>query len=193
MVIRSRRTSVVQATAGTPLSCSSDALAPPRLTTGVRRLRAFMKAIICFLVCCLSVFAADTNEIRVVTRTDSHVSPGYLVTYEEFTRGGQTNLIRVTSVKDGATNSLAHNFYHRGVYLGRYSQGSGYSFINSAAGAPYVLAFVLDSSNQVRAASVTTTNYVILDSFTCTNGIFYPEDSSRIEESNRKTKDFLHR
>jgi hypothetical protein len=159
----------------------------------VRRLRAFMKAIICFLVCCLSVFAVDTNEIRVVTRTDSHVSPGYLVTYEEFTGGGQTNLIRVTSVKDGATNSLAHNFYHRGVYPGRYSQGSGYSFINSAAGAPYVLTFVLDSSNQVRAASVTSTNYVILDSFTCTNGIFYPEDSSRIEESNRKTKDFLHR
>ena len=73
------------------------------------------------------------------------------------------------------------------------SQGSGYTFINSAPGAPYALNFVLDSSHQVMAATVTTTNYLLLDSFTCTNGIFYPEAYSRIEESNRKTKDFLHR
>lgn len=152
-----------------------------------------MKAIVGCLLCCLSVVAADTNAIRITTRMDSHVSPGYLVTYEEFTRGGQTNLLRVTSVKDGVTNTIAHNFYHQGVYLGRYSRGRGYTFINTAVGAPYVLAFVLDSSNQVRVASVSTTNYVILDSFTCTNGIFYPEDSSRFEESNKKTKDFLHR
>ena len=151
-----------------------------------------MKAIIGCLLSCLSVFAADTNEIRVVTRTDSHISPGYLVTYEEFTRGGQTNLLRVTTSKDGVTNSIAHNFYHEGAYLGRYSQGGGYSFVNSAAGAPYVLNFLFDSSNQMRTASVTTTNYVILDSFTCTNGMFHPEDSSRIEESNRKIKDVLH-
>jgi hypothetical protein len=152
-----------------------------------------MKAIIGCLLCCLSAFAADTNEIRVVTRTDAKVSPGYLVTYEEFTRSGQTNLLRTTTFKDGVTNSIAHNFYHQGTYLGRYSQAGGYTFVNSAAHAPYVLSFTWDSSNQIRAASVTTTNYVILDSFTFTNGIFYPEDSSRIEESNRKTKDILHR
>ncbi len=152
-----------------------------------------MKAIIACLLCCLSVFAANTNEIRVVTRTDAKVSRGNLVTYEEFTRSGQTNLLRITSVKDGVTNSIAHNFYHQGTYLGRYSQFGGYTFVNSAASAPYVLAFVWDSSNQIRTASMTTTNYVILDSFTYTNGMFYPEDSSRIEESNRKTKDILHR
>jgi hypothetical protein len=153
----------------------------------------FMKAIIACLLCCLSVFAADTNEIRVVRRTDAKVSPGYLVTYEEFTRSGQTNLLRITSVKDGVTNSIAHNFYHHGTYLGRYSRGGGYTFVNSAASAPYLLAFVWDSSNQIRTASVTTTNYVTLDSFTYTNGIFYPVASSAIEESNRKTKDILHR
>ena len=152
-----------------------------------------MKTIIGCLMWCLSVFAADTNEIRVVTRTDAKVSPGYLVTYEEFTRSGQTNLLRTTTVKDGVTNSIAHNFYHQGAYLGRYSQGGGYSFVNSAARAPYVLTFVWDSSNRIRTASVTTTNYVTLDSFTYTNGIFYPVASSVIEESNRKTKDIFHR
>ena len=152
-----------------------------------------MKAIIGCLLCCLSAFAADTNEIRVVTRTDSKVSPGYLATYEEFTRSGQTNLLRITTVKDGVTNSLAHNFYHKGAFLGCYSQSLGYTHISSAADAPYRLAFVLDSSNHVRAASVTTTNYVTLDSFTCTNGLFFPVASSVIEESNRKTRDILRR
>ena len=152
-----------------------------------------MKSIFGCLLACLPVFAADTNAIRVVTRTDTKVSPGYLVTYEEFTRGRQTNLLRVTTVKEGVKNSIAHSFYHQGAYLGRYSQGGGYTFVNSAAGAPYVLTFTWDSSNQIRAASVTTTDYVLLDSFTFTNGIFYPEDSSRIEESNRKTKGVLHR
>jgi hypothetical protein len=151
-----------------------------------------MKAMIGCLLCCLSAFAADTNEIRVVRWTNTNVSPGYLVTYEEFTRGGPTNLLRVTSIKDGVTNSLAHNFYHQGIYLGRYSQGGGYTFVNTAPDAPYVLAFVWNSSNEIMSASVTTTNYVILDAFTCTNGMFYPEDSSRVEESNRKTKDLLH-
>jgi hypothetical protein len=152
-----------------------------------------MKAIIGCLLCCLLTFAADTNEIQVVTRTDTKVSPGYLVTYEEFTRNGQTNLLRVTTIKDGVTNSIAHNFYHRGAYLGRYSQGGEYTFVNTAVSAPCALAFVWDSSNQLRSASVTTTNYVTLDSFTYTNGIFYPVASSVIEESNRKTKDILHR
>jgi hypothetical protein len=152
-----------------------------------------MKTIVGCLLGCLSVFAADTNEIRVVRWTNSHISPGYLVTYEELTRGGQTNLLRVTTFKEGVTNSIAHNFYHQGVYLGRYSQGDGYTIVNSAAGAPCVLGFVWDSSNQVRAATVTTTNHVMLDSFSFTNGIFYPDNSSRIEQSNEKTKAILHR
>lgn len=125
--------------------------------------------------------------------TDSKASPGCLVTYEEFTRGGQTNLLRITSVSEGVTNSIAHNFYQQGAYLGRYSQGSGCTFVNSAVSAPFVLTFVWDSSNQIRAASVMTTNYVTLDSFTFTNGMFYPVPSSEIAESNRKTKDILHR
>ena len=152
-----------------------------------------MKTIIGCLLCCLPVLAADTNEIRVVTRSDTKVSPGYLVTYAEFTRSGQTNLLRVTTSKDGVTNSIAHNFYHQGAYLGRYSQGGGYTFVNSAASAPFVLTFAWNSSNQIRRASVTTTNYVTLDSFASTNGMFYPVASSEIEETNRKTKDVLHR
>src|SRR5512135_2123750 len=125
-----------------------------------------MKTIILCLPCCLSLLAADTNEIRLIKWTDSKISPGYSVTYEEFTRSGQTNLVRVTTSKDGVTSSMAHNFYYRGAYLGRHSTASGYTFVNAAPGAPVILTFVWDSSNQLRTASVLTTNYVVLDSFT---------------------------
>jgi hypothetical protein len=175
-------------------------LSPEPITSGIvavleakHPIRTFMRPIIGWLLCSLSVLAVDTNEIRVVRRTDNKVSPGYLVTYEEFTRSGQTNLLRITSVKDGITNSIAHNFYYRGAYVGRYSQSGGYTFVNSAASAPYVLALVWDASNQIRAASVTTTNYVTLDSFDYTNGGFFPVTSSIIEESNRKTRGILQR
>lgn len=154
-----------------------------------------MRNIIVCLLSCLSVFAADTNEIRVVTRTDTKVSPGYLVTYDTFTRSGQTNLLRITTTKDGVTNNVIHTFVYQGARLGSYSQSQslGNTFINSEVGAPYKLSFVLGSSNQVMAASVATTNYVILDSFTYTNGTFYPNPSSVIEASNRGLKDALHR
>jgi hypothetical protein len=154
-----------------------------------------MKALVSYLLCCLSVFAAGTNEIQVVTRTDTKVTPGYLVTYDTFTRGGQTNLLRITTAKDGVTNNVAHIFLHKGARLGTYShsQSLGNTFINSEAGAPYRLSFVLGSSNQVMAASVATTNYVIVDSFTYTNGTFNPVSSSAIEESNKGLRDVLHR
>ncbi len=151
-----------------------------------------MKTIIVFLLSYLSAFAGDTNEIHVGTRTDTKISPGHLVTYEEFTRNGQTNLVRVTLTKDGVTNSITHNFYHHGAFLGRYSKVGAFTLVSSAADAPCALAFVWDATNQIRSASVTT-NYVTLDLFTFTNGIFYPVASSEIEESNKKTKDILHR
>jgi hypothetical protein len=59
-----------------------------------------MKTIIIFLLSGLSAFAGDTNEIQVGTRTDTKVAPGYLVSYDEFTRNGQTNLVRSTLSKN---------------------------------------------------------------------------------------------
>ena len=68
-----------------------------RMAAGGRRLalghiRTPMTTIIVCLLGCLSAFAGDTNEIHVVTRTATKVSPGYLVTYDEFTRNGQTEV-----------------------------------------------------------------------------------------------------
>ena len=133
------------------------------------------------------------DDIRVFTRTNTNITPGHLITFEEFTRDGQTNLLRITVTKDGVLQHRSHNFYHNGADVGRHIWSGKNTIISSVPGAPYSLNFVLDSSNQPVAASILITNYVILDSFTCTSGVFYPEDSSRIRESNRRVKDVLPR
>jgi len=99
------------------------------------------------------------------------------------------------------TISISYNFYYQGAHLGsysqigldsgRYSQIGRYFRVSAAAGAPCQLSFVWDATNQMRSALVTTTDHVILDSFTFTNGIFYPVASSEIEASNRRTKEML--
>lgn len=129
--------------------------------------------------------AADVDDVRVYSRTNALAKPGALVIYEDVTRGGQTNLLRITSLQDGVTNSMAHQFYHRGAYLGRYSQGGGFNFVNTAAGAPLVLSLVWDASARLRAATVTTTNREIVDSFTYTNGVFRPDAEAAVAASNR--------
>jgi hypothetical protein len=59
-------------------------------------------------------------------------------------------------------------------------------------GTPYSFAVVFNSSNQPRAALISTNN-VLLDSFDYTNGVFYPGDSSLIRKANSKIKEILPR
>jgi hypothetical protein len=143
-----------------------------------------MKAIIVCILSCLSVFGADTNDIRVITTTITNIQPNYLETVDVFTRGGQTNLIRRTDTKDGVLTGRSQTFYHNGSEMGQYVYTGSEFIIASVPGAPYSLIFRSDSSNKQRSAIIGTTNAVILDSFACTNGVFYPKDSSFIREAN---------
>jgi hypothetical protein len=72
--------------------------------------------------------------------------------------------------------------------MGQYIWNGSEAIIGSVAGAPYFLTFRLDSSNKTRSAIIGTSNAVILDSFACTNGVFYPKDSSFIHEANSLPK-----
>ncbi len=72
--------------------------------------------------------------------------------------------------------------------MGQYIWNGSETIIGSVPGAPYFLTFRLDSSNKTRSAIIGTSNAVILDSFACTNGVFYPKDSSLIHEANSLPK-----
>jgi hypothetical protein len=146
-----------------------------------------MKICLALILSCVSAIAADTNDIRVVTTTDTHTQPGILITIDEFTRAGQTNLVCDTRTKDGVLRIRTHRFYHDGLLVGEYSTNNLYTYDRSSfisvAGAPYGISFSLDVSNKM-SAFVTDTNHLMLESYSCTNGIFYPADSSSIVKLN---------
>jgi hypothetical protein len=161
-----------------------------------------MKAILLCMLSCLSVVAADTNRIQLFTTASTNAESGYLNTVDEFTRGGQTNLIRRTHTRGGVVVFRSQTFYHNGADLGGHIFNGSETIIGSTAGAPYPLSFVFDTSNKPRSAIIGTvrTNaaagsitIVTLDSFACTNGVFYPRDSSFIREVNSLPNDFILR
>ncbi len=153
-----------------------------------------MKIIIAYILTCISVVAAGTNDIQVFTTLNTNTQPGILITIAEFTRDGQTNLVCDTRTKDGVLRIRTHRFYHDGLLVGEYSTNNLYAYNRSSfisvAGVPYGISFNLDSSNKM-SAFVTDTNHLILESYSCTNGIFYPADSSFIAKLNGMMKDKL--
>ena len=122
------------------------------------------------------------GDIRSFVTVGTNLAQGVVSTLEDFTRNGQTNLARITVTQDGVVQHRGHNFYHRGVLVGRYMWGSGHTIINTGTGTPYSLTLVLDGSNQPVAAAIQSTNRS-LDLFVCTNGVFYPEVMPRTRDS----------
>jgi hypothetical protein len=155
-----------------------------------------MKTIIIYILSSLSVFAADTNDIRVVTWSYKILPEDSLATVEVFTRSGQTNLVRHTHTKGGVVLFRSQSFYHNGAEVGGYTyQTAGRpdaTLIGSVPGAPYYFDVAFDSSNRPLSAHITATNFVLLDRFDCTNGVFYPTDSSSIRESNARLSKVIH-
>jgi hypothetical protein len=147
-----------------------------------------MKTIIIFILSCLAVFAADTNDIRVVTWTYKIMPENSLATVQDFIRDGQTNLVCNTHTKDGVVLSRNQSFYHNGAEVGSYmyqvGHGPDITSVGSVPGAPYYFNIAFDSSGRPRSAHIMATNFVMLDWFDCTNGVFYPADSSLIREAN---------
>ena len=153
-----------------------------------------MKIIIAYILTCISVVAAGTNDIQVFTTLNTNTQPGILITIDEFTRAGQTNLVCDTRTKDGVLRIRTHMFYHDGLLVGEYSTNNLYTYNRSGflsvAGAPFGISFSLGASNKM-SAFITDTNHLILECYHCTNGVFYPEGSSFIADMNGMMKDKL--
>jgi hypothetical protein len=150
-----------------------------------------MKTTIAYILSCLSVAAAGTNDVQVVTTTDTHTQPGILITLDTFTRDGQTNLLRDTRTKDGTLTIRNQKFYHDGAQIGGYVAQPTMNFSYSVAGAPYSMSFQYDASNHIRSALVIS-NVMILEAFGCTNGVFYSQDSAFIQKAASLTASLPH-
>jgi hypothetical protein len=80
--------------------------------------------------------------------------------------------------------SFFHNGTEVGIFTYHVGNGPDLTSVGSAAGAPYYFNIAFDSANRPRAAHIMATNFLMLDWFDCTNGVFYPADSSLIHEAN---------
>lgn len=159
--------------------------------------RTFLKTFVVFLLSCVSVFAADTNDVQVITTLNTNTQPAILITKKVYLRGGQTNLVSDTRTKDGVLQNRTQEFYYNGLLVGGYATfGYGYSSAFSAENAPCMLSFNFDSSNKMQWANLMLmrTNKikpVILDIFTCTNGVFYPADKSVLSKAKKDMESFV--
>ena len=155
-----------------------------------------MKAIIICILSCLSVFAADTNDIHVVTWSYKIMPEDSLATVEVFTRSGETNLVRNTHTKDGVVSFRSQSFYHDGAEVGIYTYqakgGPDVTSVGSVPGASCYFNIAFDASSKPRSAHIMATNFMMLDWFDCTNGVFYPADSSLILEANGRLSKISH-
>ena len=141
-----------------------------------------MRAFIIFVLSCASVVAAD-SDIRVVTTVRTN-DAGRVSTKEVFTRDGQTNLVRNTATKAGAVQIRIHRFYYGGALVGDFVAMPDSSGFTTEAGSPYSVSFEFDTSHKPKSAVIGTKDGVVLDAFSCTNGIFAPVERSVLQKAN---------
>lgn len=141
-----------------------------------------MQSFIILVLSCLSVMAADTNDLRVVSATRTNAS-GVISIKEIFTRGGHTNLVRNTSVKDGLVQIRIHRFYHDGSLVGMLTALPDSSSSTSIADSPYSFDLEYGVSNQLRYVVMGGKDGILVDAFSCTNGLLFPVQASEIQNS----------
>jgi hypothetical protein len=140
------------------------------------------KALILLTLPCASVLGAEPS-IHVATTLKTSES-GAVSTKDVFTRNGQTNLVRNTSIKLGVLQIRIHRFYHQGLLVGEFVAMPESSYFTTEAACPYSVGFQFGPTNGVMSAAISSKDGVMLDAFIATNGLFYPADVAIIGKAN---------
>ena len=146
-----------------------------------------MKTFIILILSCASIYGADTS-IQVFTTTKTNLS-GSIFKRDVFMRDGQTNLVCITTIRDGKLEMPLCKFYHDGVLVGEYWSMLDSSGFITEAGSPYSVIGKYWPSKGVSQAFICTKDRVVLDYFTATNGVFYPANSVAVRDANKMTED----
>ena len=142
-----------------------------------------MKTFIILILSCASVLGAETG-IRVVTTVTTNADTGSVYRRDVFTRNGKTNLVSNTVNKGGVFKGRIQRLYHDGLLVGDYEAFGDTSGFSTEAGSPFAVTFEFSPSKDIRSAVIGTKDGLVLDAFTCTNGIFSPVESSVIQKAN---------
>jgi hypothetical protein len=142
-----------------------------------------MKILVTFMLLGVCVLAAE--DIAVTTSVRPHPTlSGQVTTRDVFTRAGQTNLIRITTVRDGVIISRTHRFYHNRAWVADHMVWSldppEASGLTTASG--FSLTFNFGTNNQILEAYLGDKNGKIFDAFMSTNGLLSPVPTEELEK-----------
>jgi hypothetical protein len=146
-----------------------------------------MKALIFLMIACASAVGAGL-DVQVITTAKTNADFGTVSTKDVFLRGGMTNVVRDTKTKGGVVQIRLHRFYHDGLLIGEFIAMPKSSGFTTEAGSPYAISFEFSPSGEVQSA-VIGTNGIVVDAFSCTNGVFSPADATSIRKANAFTEE----
>lgn len=142
-----------------------------------------MRILFSFMILCACALASDDTTVTTTVKPHS-TRLDQTTTREVFTRAGKTNLIRVTTARDGAVISRLHRFYyHRRLvadHMVRMLDFSEGSDLTTTAG--FSLTFSFGTNSQILEAYVGDKDGNILDVFTGTNGVLFPMPAEELKK-----------
>lgn len=139
-----------------------------------------MKNVIIIIVflSCVSLAVADTG-IQFFSFATTNAETGAVLTTETFTRGGQTNLVRVTKTQNGTVVFQSQQFCHHGEPVAWFSFRDGIQSFSTKPNTPYSVELEFLPSKDVRCAIIWGRDFI--DGFYPTNGIYYPVPDADLE------------
>jgi hypothetical protein len=141
-----------------------------------------MRAFIIFLLSSFSALAADTG-VSVVSSVTTNEA-GVVYATDTFTRGGQTNLVRLTKSLGGIVITRFQWFSHHGTLVAVMSGPPDSPSFTVKAGQPYTVGLDFLPSKDVRCLIISGRDF--MDGFYPTNGVYYPCPDSDLEMKDYK-------
>jgi hypothetical protein len=145
-----------------------------------------MKTKVMLLALLASAAAADDIQTSVSVRTNV---ANRVTTTEAFTRGGITNLIRDTTVKDGKMILRRQRVYHSCVLaLEMVEMDNGLTWV-AQTGLPFNVGTHFAPDGKLDNVNLMGPGVVTLDHFTVTNGLLHPISTADIKKANEIGQD----
>lgn len=129
------------------------------------------------------MLAADTSLLMLASVT-TNAATGAVLTTETYTRGGQTNLIRVTKTEGDTVVFRSQKFCHNGKPIAWFSFSNGTDSFSTVPRTPEQVVIDYQPSKEVRCVMIFGKDFI--DGFYPTNGVYYPAPNSDLEFKNYK-------
>ena len=142
------------------------------------------KVSLVLMLSCASIFGADPSLQQLsLVKTNSDV----ILTEDVFTRNGETNLIRNTLTRCGVFESRTQKFYQGGLLVGEHWNFPDSTGFLTEANIPYTMILRSSPSNNTSFAYICSADRIVIDYFIATNGVFWPVDTSAVQEARKMT------